>query len=69
MKDTNDRRPTLTTAEVSEMFGVSRATLYRWVKESKIPEPARDPDNGWPMWRQPELEAIAKALKTKKKEL
>jgi hypothetical protein len=29
MKEHDDRRPRLTTPEVSEMFGVTRATLYR----------------------------------------
>jgi predicted DNA-binding transcriptional regulator AlpA len=67
MKELSDRRPRLSTPEVSEMFGVSRATLYRWIREGTIPEPARDPDNGWPIWQQPELDAVAKALKNKKR--
>jgi predicted DNA-binding transcriptional regulator AlpA len=67
MKEHDDRRPRLSTPEVSEMFGVSRATLYRWIREGTIPEPARDPDNGWPIWQQPELDAVAKALKNKKR--
>jgi predicted DNA-binding transcriptional regulator AlpA len=67
MKEHDDRRPRLSTPEVSEMFGVSRATLYRWIKEGTIPEPARDPENGWPIWQQPELDAVAKAMKKKRK--
>ena len=67
MKEHGDRRPRLSTPEVSEMFGVSRATLYRWIKEGTIPEPARDPENGWPIWQQPELDAVAKATKKKRK--
>jgi predicted DNA-binding transcriptional regulator AlpA len=66
MKPSADRRPQLSTTEVSEMFGVGRATLYRWIKEGKIPEPARDPENGWPLWSQPELDAIARVLKNRK---
>jgi predicted DNA-binding transcriptional regulator AlpA len=67
MKETGDRRPRLTTPEVSEMFGITRATLYRWIKEGKIPEPARDPESGWPIWQQPELDAIAKAIRNRKR--
>ncbi len=67
MPASDDRRPRLTTPEVSEMFGVTRATLYRWIKEGKIPEPARDPENGWPIWQQPELDAVARAMKSRKR--
>jgi predicted site-specific integrase-resolvase len=49
------------------MFGVSRATLHRWIASGTIPAPARDPENGWPIWQQPELDAIAKAAKNKRK--
>jgi predicted site-specific integrase-resolvase len=67
MRETDDRRPRLSTSEVSEMFGVTRATLNRWIKEGKIPAPARDPDNNWPVWQQPELDAIARALQNSKR--
>ena len=36
MKENDDRRPRLTTPEVAEMFGVTRATLLRWIKEGKL---------------------------------
>jgi predicted DNA-binding transcriptional regulator AlpA len=62
-----DRRPRLSTTEVSRLFGVTRATLYRWIEGGKLPEPARDPENGWPVWQQPELDAIAKLVRSKKK--
>jgi predicted site-specific integrase-resolvase len=61
MKD-GDRRPRLKTTEVAEMFGVTRITLQRWMRDGKIPEPARDPDTNWPIWQQPELDAIAKLI-------
>lgn len=65
MTESEDRRPRLSTSEVSKMFGVTRATLYRWIAEGKIPEPAKDPDSGWPIWQQPELDAIVAAIKHK----
>lgn len=67
MREQDDRRPRLSTQEVSEMFGVTRATLYRWLKDGRIPEPARDPTSGWPIWQQPELDAIARTLQSRKK--
>jgi len=62
-----DRRPRLNTSEVAKMFGVTRATLYRWIEDGKIPEPARDPENGWQIWQQPELDAIARLVRNRKK--
>jgi predicted site-specific integrase-resolvase len=67
MSTTDDRRPRLTTTEVVEAYGVARPTLMRWVREGKIPEPARDPESGWPVWQQPELDAIARVLQNRKK--
>jgi predicted site-specific integrase-resolvase len=62
-----DRRPRLSTTEVSQMYGVTRATLARWIKEGKIPEPARDPETNWPIWQQPELDALARVLQASKR--
>lgn len=67
MTTPSDRRPRLKTTEVSQMFGVTRATLYRWIGEGKIPEPARDPESGWHVWQQPELDALAKLARGRKK--
>lgn len=63
----DERRPRLSTSEVAEMFGVTRATLHRWVDQGKIPEPLRDPDNDWPIWQQIQLDAVAKLVKIKKR--
>lgn len=62
-----DRRPRLNTSEVAKMFGVTRATLYRWIEDGKIPEPARDPESGWQVWQQPELDAIARIVRNRKR--
>jgi len=67
MREAGDRRPRLSTVEVSKLFDVNRVTLYRWIREGVIPEPARDPDSGWPIWQQPDLDAIARALQARRK--
>ncbi len=67
MSSSADRRPRLNTSEVAKMFAVTRATLYRWMEEGKIPAPARDPGSGWPIWQQPELDAFAKLVRNRKK--
>ena len=66
MTQTSDRRPRLNTSEVAGMFGVTRATLYRWLETGLIPEPMTDQDSGWKVWQQPELDAVANLLEQKK---
>lgn len=53
------RRPMLTSAEVARMFKIGRATLYRWLKDEKIPEPWVDPDTGTRTWRQCDIDALS----------
>ncbi|MCZ2078897.1 MAG: MerR family transcriptional regulator [Bryobacterales bacterium] len=48
----------LKTAQVAESLGISLATLYRWLKESKIPEPYRDPSNNYRLWTVEDVERI-----------
>ena len=33
---------TYTTAETADLCGISKSTLYRWERESKLPPPSRD---------------------------
>ena len=40
------RSPTYTTREVANMAGVHRDTLLRWLRDGRVPEPARD-RNSW----------------------
>ena len=63
----DERRPRFSTSDVARMFGVTRATLYRWVRQEKIPELWKDPDNGWPLWQQNQIDAVALLVKTKKR--
>jgi len=47
----------LTTHQVAEMAQVHRDTLLRWLREGRIPEPARD-RNGWRVFTPEEAQAI-----------
>jgi predicted site-specific integrase-resolvase len=66
-QSTDDRRPALSTAQVAAMFEVDRSTLQRWIRENKIPEPPRDPESNWQVWGQFELDALARAVQSKRK--
>ncbi len=52
----------LTTHQVAEMAQVHRDTLLRWLREGRIPEPARD-RNGWRMFTPDEAQSIARYAK------
>ena len=48
----------LSTAQVAAKAGVHRDTLLRWLRQGRIPEPARD-GRGWRAFTRSEAEAIA----------
>lgn len=48
----------LSTAQVAAKAGVHRDTLLRWLRDGRVPEPARD-GRGWRAFTQTEAEAIA----------
>lgn len=45
------------TKEVANMVSVSKDTLLRWLRQGKIPEPARD-DHGFRVFTQKDLAMI-----------
>lgn len=45
------------TTEAGKKAGVSRDTILRWLRDHKIPEPARD-RNGWRIFTEQEMRAI-----------
>ena len=49
----------LTTHEVAQMAQVHRDTLLRWLREGRIPEPARD-RNGWRIFTLEEAQAVVR---------
>jgi len=48
-----------TTHEVAQKAQVHRDTLLRWLREGRIPEPARD-RNGWRIFTQEEVQAVVR---------
>jgi predicted site-specific integrase-resolvase len=46
------------TAEVCRMVGISRNTLFRWIKEGIIIEPARRDWRGWRLFNQVQVDQL-----------
>jgi DNA-binding transcriptional MerR regulator len=46
------------TNEVCQMSGISRSTLFRWLKEEVINEPAKRDWRGWRLFELPQVEQI-----------
>lgn len=40
------------------MFDLKVSTLYNWIRYRKIPDPGRDPVNGYRMWSEEHVQAI-----------
>jgi excisionase family DNA binding protein len=53
----------LSSAEVAQMLGVTKTTLKAWLRAGKIPEPERDPSNGYRIWTLQEVDQIRKRLR------
>lgn len=51
-------RTYLTTRQVARMVGVSLNTIYRWLKDERIDEPNRDPENNYRLWTPQDVEQI-----------
>ncbi len=49
--------------EVAKILGVSSRTLYRLLVSGRIPEPMRDPRNGYRVWTDVDLQSIREALR------
>ena len=55
-------RDYLSTREVAEVLGISRQTLYNWLKEGRIPDPRRHPLTAHPQWTPQDVERIRAIL-------
>ena len=50
-------------SQVAKILGVSVRTLYRMLAAGRIPEPIRNPENGYRMWSEVDIQAIREALR------
>lgn len=64
MPVTIDRQIYYRTNEVCQLSGISRSTLFRWMKEEVISEPAMRDWRGWRLFEPGQVEKI-KALTNK----
>jgi excisionase family DNA binding protein len=53
---------TLTTAQVAKVLGVSRQTLYNWLREGRIAEPPRHPLTNHMRWKAEDVARIQRAF-------
>lgn len=53
----------LKSAEVAQAIGVSKVTLKSWLRDGRVPEPARDPRNGYRLWTAQDVDNIRRMLK------
>ena len=53
----------LKSGEVAQAVGVSKVTLKAWLRVGRIPEPARDPRNGYRLWTSQDVDTIRRMIK------
>jgi hypothetical protein len=56
----------LRTAEVAEIFGVTKQTLLNWLRRGLITEPERNPDTGYRLWTEKDVEAIRRFVRERR---
>ncbi len=61
MKAPADRPQHLTSTEVADLLGVTKRTLFNWLKAGKIPQPQRRP-NGYFQWTLEDVQLLRSLL-------
>lgn len=58
------KRPdsTLTTTQVARILGVTPKTLYRMLKDGRVAEPPRNPENNYRLWSVYEIPRLQEEL-------
>jgi DNA-binding transcriptional MerR regulator len=67
MPQTHLREGTLTSADVAEILGVSKDTIYRWLRQGKVPEPMRNPKNAYRVFTQRDVDLMAPLVRRAKR--
>ena len=55
------------TSEACEMVGISRGTLFRWIREGIIPDVELKDRNGWRLFTEAEVKRIKKEVQKTRK--
>lgn len=58
----------LNSNEVADLFEIPRITLYRWVRDGKIPEPLTNPQTRQKIWTQSDVEAVGRFIERQRLE-
>jgi DNA-binding transcriptional MerR regulator len=48
----------LNTAEVAELFGITKQTVLNWIRQGKIIEPERNPVNNYRLWSESDVQRV-----------
>lgn len=48
----------LNTAEVAELFGITKQTVLNWIRQGKIVEPERNPVNNYRLWSESDVQRV-----------
>jgi len=57
MKVSTERGNFLTSSEVASLLGVTKRTIFNWLKAGKIPQPQRRP-NGYFQWTLEDVQLV-----------
>lgn len=61
------RDGTLTSSDVAEILGISKDTVYRWLKQGKVPEPLRNPTNAYRVFTQRDVDFMTQLVRRRKR--
>jgi DNA-binding transcriptional MerR regulator len=67
MRQNHLRGETLTSSDVAEILGISKDTVYRWLRQGKVPEPLRNPTNAYRVFTQRDLDLMSQLVRRKKR--
>lgn len=62
---TRDHNRLYRSSQVAKVLGISSRTLYRMLADGRIEEPIRDPQNGYRLWTEVEIQAIREESRKK----
>ncbi len=52
------RKEYLNTAEVAELFGITKQTVLNWMRQGRIVEPERNPVNNYRIWSESDVQRV-----------